>query len=291
MIIEHQFVIITGLSGAGKSHVLKTFEELGYFCIDNLPVLLITKFAEICTQPESNIKKVALLFDIREGIFFEDLFSELETLKSMDMSYSILFLEASNDVLIRRYSETRRKHPLSGSGTVLDSIQSERQKLRKALDSADHVIDTSSFNVHELKEHIFQVFSPIEEKSRMKININSFSYRYGIPPDSDLVFDVRFLPNPHYVEELRPYTGMDKKVEEYVLDFPMTKNFIKKTRNLIDFLIPAFLKEGRSYLTISFGCTGGKHRSVVTANSFCRVLLKKKYTEVSVTHRDIGWQR
>ena len=153
------------------------------------------------------------------------------------------------------------------------------------------MIDTTPLKVHELKERIFQAFSPIEEKSRMKITINSFSYRYGIPPDSDLVFDVRFLPNPHYVEELRPYTGMDKKVEEYVLDFPMTRNFINRTRKLIDLLIPAYIKEGRAYLTISFGCTGGKHRSVVIANQFCKVLLKKKYSEVTVTHRDIGWQR
>ena len=288
---DHQFVIITGISGAGKSHVLKTFEELGYFCIDNLPVLLITKFAEICQQTDSNIKRVALVIDIREGIFFDDLFNELDTLKNLGTPYSILFLEASDDVLLRRFSETRRKHPLSGSGTVLDSIQIERQKLRKILNSADHVIDTSPLNVHELKDRIFQAFSPIEKKSRMKITINSFSYRYGIPPDSDLVFDVRFLPNPHYVEDLRPYTGMDKKVEEYVLEFPLTKNFTNKSWKLIEFLIPAYIKEGRAYLTISFGCTGGKHRSVVIANEFCRILLKKKYTEVTVSHRDIGWHR
>ena len=288
---DHQFVIITGISGAGKSHVLKTFEELGYFCIDNLPVLLITKFAEICQQTDANIKRVALVIDIREGIFFDDLFNELDTLKNLGTPYSILFLEASDDVLLRRFSETRRKHPLSGSGTVLDSIQIERQKLRKILNSADHVIDTSPLNVHELKDRIFQAFSPIETKSRMKITINSFSYRYGIPPDSDLVFDVRFLPNPHYVEDLRPYTGMDKKVEEYVLEFPLTKNFTNKSWKLIEFLIPAYIKEGRAYLTISFGCTGGKHRSVVIANEFCRILLKKKYTDVTVSHRDIGWHR
>jgi UPF0042 nucleotide-binding protein len=280
------FVIITGLSGAGKSQAIKCLEDVGFFCVDNLPTMLIPKFAEVCTQTRGRLTRVALGIDIREGGFLNSLFEELEFLKNNKFSYEIVFLEARTDVLINRYSETRRKHPLSGHKSLQAAIEGERRKVAKLRRVADHIIDTSDFNIHQLKQRLEEIFSVSDGTRTLSVNVISFGYRYGAPAGVDMVFDTRFLPNPNYVPRLKERTGNHKKVTEYVLRSPASKQFVQKINDLLDFLVPEFKREGKSYLTIAFGCTGGRHRSVVLANLFGGHL-EKMGLHVSITHRDI----
>jgi UPF0042 nucleotide-binding protein len=280
------FVIVTGLSGAGKSLTLKNFEDLGYFCVDNLPTTLIPKFAEICLQLKDKIKRVALGIDIREGDFLDDLFSSLEELRKMGFTYQILFLEASNSILVRRYNETRRKHPLDKEGRgVLETIIQERKRIMGIKERADKIIDTTTLTPQEFKQVIFSSFKEARELDTMNVSLVSFGYKYGTPADADLVIDTRFLPNPHYVERLRPLTGNDPEVSRFVLKSSVTQKFLKKYFGLLKFLIPYYIREGKSYLTIAVGCTGGRHRSVIIVNKL-KKLLEKKYP-VKVQYRDI----
>jgi UPF0042 nucleotide-binding protein len=280
------FVIITGLSGAGKSTALKNFEDLGYFCVDNLPTTLIPKFAEICLQLKYKIKKVALGIDIREGDFLDDLFSSLEELGKMGFSHQILFLEASNSVLVRRYSETRRKHPLDKEGrSILEVIIKERKRLMGIKERADKIIDTTTLTPQEFKQVVFSSFREVPELDTMNVSLVAFGYKYGIPVDADLVIDTRFLPNPHYIEKLKPLTGNNPEVSRFVLKFSVTQKFLRKYSGLLKFLIPYYIKEGKSYLTIAVGCTGGRHRSVIVVNELNK-FLGKKYP-VKTQYRDI----
>ncbi|MFB0526013.1 MAG: RNase adapter RapZ [bacterium] len=281
------FVIVTGLSGAGRSTALKDFEDLGYFCVDNLPTTLIPKFAEICLQLKDKIKKVALGIDIREGDFLDDLFSSLEELNKMGFSHRILFLEASNSVLVRRYSETRRKHPLDREGrSMLEVIIQERKRLMGIKERADKIIDTTALTPQEFKRVIFSSFRTAPELDTMNVSLVSFGYKYGIPVDADLVIDSRFLPNPHYIERLRPLSGNDPEVSRFVLKSSVTQKFLRKYFGLLKFLIPYYIREGKSYLTIAVGCTGGRHRSVIIVNELKKFLEKKH--PVKTQYRDIG---
>ena len=281
------FIIVTGLSGAGRSTALKNFEDLGYFCVDNLPTTLIPKFAEICLQLKDKIKKVALGIDIREGDFLDDLFSSLEELGKMGFSHQILFLEASNTVLVRRYSETRRKHPLDREGrSMLEVIIKERKRLMGIKERADKIIDTTTLTPQEFKQVIFSSFRETPELDTMNVSLVSFGYKYGIPVDADLVIDTRFLPNPHYIERLKPLTGNDPEVSRFVLKSSVTQKFLRKYSGLLKFLIPYYIREGKSYLTIAVGCTGGRHRSVIIVNKL-KKFLEKKYP-VKTQYRDIG---
>lgn len=280
------FVIITGLSGAGKSTALKNFEDLGYFCVDNLPTTLIPKFAEICLQLKYKMKKVALGIDIREGDFLDDLFSSLEELGKMGFSHQILFLEASNSVLVRRYSETRRKHPLDKEGrSILEVIIKERKRLMGIKERADKIIDTTTLTPQEFKQVVFSSFREVPELDTMNVSLVAFGYKYGIPVDADLVIDTRFLPNPHYIEKLKPLTGNNPEVSRFVLKFSVTQKFLRKYSGLLKFLIPYYIREGKSYLTIAVGCTGGRHRSVIVVNELNK-FLGKKYP-VKTQYRDI----
>ena len=280
------FVIITGLSGAGKSQAIKCFEDLGFFCVDNLPTTLIPKFAEICEQSRDRLKRVALGIDIREGGFLDRFFDELEFLKNNQFSYEILFLEARTEALISRYSETRRKHPLVKHKSLPAALEGERRKLAKLRRAADHIIDTSDLNIHQLKQHLVKVFSTSGDSRPLSVSMLSFGYRYGVPAEVDMVFDVRFLPNPNYVPRLKESTGNHKKVVEYVLRSPTSRQFIEKLKDMLEFLLPQFKKEGKSYLTVAFGCTGGRHRSVVLANLFAEYLNEKGF-DTNIAHRDI----
>lgn len=285
-----RFVIITGLSGAGKSQAIKAFEDLDYYCIDNLPPKLIQKFVDLCIQSQGKMDKVAIVIDIRGGIFFYDLIEELKDLNMGEYSYEILFLDASDQVLIKRFKETRRKHPLAPSSLVSDGIKEERNKLKTIKEMADNIIDTSGLKPKELKEEIVKVYRDKEKQGKMLINILSFGFKHGIPLEGDLIFDVRFLPNPFYIEHLRPQSGKDKEVKEYVLGFPETMEFINKLEDMIDFLIPFYIKEGKYQLVIGIGCTGGQHRSVTISNHLYESL-KEKGHWVAINHRDVNKDR
>ncbi|MCK9275111.1 MAG: RNase adapter RapZ [Syntrophales bacterium] len=279
-------VIITGLSGSGKSTALRALEDIGFFCVDNLPVLLLPKFLDIQADVSGEISKVALVMDLREKSFLEKFVQTILKLQRKKYNIEILFLDASEEALLRRFSETRRSHPLSEKRTVLESIKVEREQLAQIKEMAHNIIDTSFFNVHELKEIVqTHYLHPLEGK-KLIINITSFGYRYGLPPDADIVFDVRFLPNPYFVKDLQNYNGNDQSVDQFVFKWDETKQFLSELLNMMSFLIPLFEKEGKAYLTISIGCTGGKHRSVVIANHLADFFLEKKYT-VNLNHRDI----
>jgi RNase adapter protein RapZ len=279
-----QLVILTGLSGSGKSTVLRAFEDMGYYCVDNLPVELIPIFAELHAAGEGDFARAALLVDAREGLQLEKLPGLLKHLRH---SYPIIlvYIEAHEDALLRRYSETRRPHPLGRDFSVRESLQHERALMEPIRKLADVVIDTSQFNVHELRHFIGERFKT-ESKRPLLVSLVSFGYKYGVPTDADLMFDVRFLPNPHFVPKLRPYTGKDAKVRRYIESFPQTGQFLTRMRGLLTYLIPHYIDEGKSYLTIAFGCTGGKHRSVMMAEWLEKALAKKGYA-TRVVHRDI----
>jgi UPF0042 nucleotide-binding protein len=280
---RHELVVITGMSGSGKASVLKAFEDLGYYCVDNLPVELIPRFAELSF--DSEVEKTALVVDIREGSQLKKLPSLLKSLKKT-VDTKIIFLEASDEVLIRRFSETRRPHPLGKSKTVPQAIAAEREALIAIRDAADFIIDTSKFNVHDLRAHSIEKFRHKRSDTAIAVSCVSFGYKHGVPQDCDLLFDVRFLPNPHFIPELRPFTGKHAKVARYVLSFPQTREFIQRISKLLIYLLPHYVREGKSYLTIGFGCTGGQHRSVMIAEAVRKRLAAAKY-DVSVTHRDL----
>jgi UPF0042 nucleotide-binding protein len=276
-------VIITGMSGSGKASVLKAFEDLGYYCVDNLPIGLIPRFADLAKQ-SSEIEKAALVADIREGEQLKRLPAIIRGLKKQ-VNTTVLFLEASDDVLLRRFSETRRPHPLGKDSTVQSALNQERQRLQPIRDMADLVVDSSRFNVHELRAHITAKFTEGSTDKDILISIVSFGYKTGVPSDVDLVFDVRFLPNPHFVPEFRPLTGRHPQVAKYIRSFPQTQEFINRISELLIYLIPHYIREGKSYLTIAFGCTGGQHRSVMIGEDVKKRLAKAGY-RVKVIHRD-----
>lgn len=282
-------VIVTGMSGAGKSTALKMLEDVGYFCVDNLPVPLIPKMADLLRVPGTEINKAALGVDIRSGQSFEELEKVLEELDSTGMQYEILFLESSDDVLIKRYKETRRFHPLAGNeGRVDQGIRMERQRIQFLRKRADYLIDTSHMLTRELKAELNKIFVQNKEYKNLYISVLSFGFKYGIPADADLVFDVRFLPNPYYIEELRPKSGNDKEVRDYVMQNEKAKVFLEKLSDMVEFLIPNYILEGKTQLVIGIGCTGGKHRSVTLANELFWVLSKNENYGVRIEHRDIG---
>lgn len=282
-----RFIIVTGLSGAGKSEATNTLEDMGYFCVDNLPPKLIKKFAEVCKQSQGSIDKVALVMDIRGGIFFDDLFESLSELSREQFRYEILFLDTSDEVLVKRFKEKRRSHPLAPGGRVITGIELERQKLREVKDKADVIIDTSKYAIKDLREEMARKFGDKEmPEKQMAITILSFGFKYGIPVDSDLVFDVRFIPNPFYIPELKPFSGNDEPVKNYVMDQIETQTFLEKANDMFEFLIPNYQKEGKRQLIISIGCTGGRHRSVAIANSIYETLHSNNH-DVYVEHRDI----
>lgn len=284
-----KLVIVTGLSGAGKSQAVRCLEDLGFFCVDNLPPALIPKFAELCAQAASRINKIALVVDIRGGEFFDTLFAVLADLDERGLGYEILFLEASNETLVRRFKESRRRHPLSIHGEVLEGIQEERSRLQELKGRANKIIDTSDMTVQQLKEEIALLFAGSADARGLYITVMSFGYKFGIPLDADLVFDVRFLPNPHYVPELRPQTGNDQAVCDYVFNSTLTADFMEKFTGFVEFLLPQYIKEGKTTLTIAIGCTGGKHRSVALSNRLSEILREKDY-RATVRHRDVGRQ-
>jgi len=281
-----RFVIVTGISGAGRSQAIKCMEDMGFFCVDNLPPALIPKFAEICVQNRGKIDKIALVIDIRGGELFNDLITSLNTLKELNLPYEILFLEASDEVLIKRYKETRRLHPLAPEGRLIKGIDEERRILKDIKNKANHIIDTSNLTPRQLKEEISKIFVSGRNFKGLIISIISFGFKYGIPIDCDLVFDVRFLPNPFYIESMKNLTGENDTVIDYVLGCKEAKVFLEKLIDLIEFLIPNYIKEGKSQLVIGIGCTGGKHRSVVIANYLYGNLLEKQHS-VIIDHRDI----
>lgn len=282
-----RFIIVTGLSGAGKSEATNALEDMGYFCVDNLPPKLIKKFAEVCKQSQGSIDKVALVMDIRGGIFFDDLFESLSELYREQFRYEILFLDTSDEVLVKRFKEKRRSHPLAPGGRVITGIELERQKLREVKDKADVIIDTSKYAIKDLREEMARKFGDKEmPEKQMAITILSFGFKYGIPVDSDLVFDVRFIPNPFYIPELKPFSGNDEPVKNYVMDQIETQTFLEKANDMFEFLIPNYQKEGKRQLIISIGCTGGRHRSVAIANSIYETLHSNNH-DVYVEHRDI----
>jgi RNase adapter protein RapZ len=279
-----QLVILTGLSGSGKSTVLRAFEDMGFYCVDNLPVELIPIFAELHSAGEGDFARAALLVDAREGPQLAKLPPLLKHLRR-DHPISLVFIEATDDALLRRYSETRRPHPLGKDFSVRESLRHERALMEPIRKLADVVIDSTQFNVHELRQFITERFKN-PDKRPLLVSVVSFGYRYGVPSDADLVFDVRFLPNPHFVPRLRQYTGKDPKVRQYIRSFPQTGEFLRRIEGLLSYLIPHYIREGKSYLTIAFGCTGGKHRSVMLAESISKSLARHGYS-VKTIHRDI----
>jgi UPF0042 nucleotide-binding protein len=279
-----ELVIITGMSGSGKASALKAFEDLGYYCVDNLPVELIPRFAELAVQ-SAEIHRTALVVDVREGAQLDQLPGILKSIKRM-IPTKVIFLESSDAALLRRFSETRRPHPLGTNAPVKSSLAAERGHLKPIRAIADLVIDTSKFNVHELRAHLTDRFQKQSAGKNILVSCVSFGFKHGVPEDADLVFDVRFLPNPHFVPEFRPLTGRHPKVAKYIRSFPQTQEFVKRISELLVYLLPHYIQEGKSYLTISFGCTGGQHRSVMIAEEVGKGLRKAGY-RVKVVHRDI----
>ncbi len=281
-----RFVIVTGLSGAGKSQVVKCLEDLGFFCVDNLPPSLIPKFAEICFQSRGKMDKIALIIDIRGGELFKDIFPGLAAIKEAGFAYEILFLEASDDVLIKRFKESRRNHPLAPEGRLIRAIKEERTILQDIKSQASHIIDTSTLTPRQLKEEIASIFVEGKTYEGLIISIISFGFKYGIPIDCDLVFDVRFIPNPYYISSMKKLTGKHEAVKDFVLKSKETIEFTEKLSGMLEFLIPNYIKEGKSQLVIGIGCTGGRHRSVAIADSVYKILMEKQH-RVVIEHRDI----
>jgi UPF0042 nucleotide-binding protein len=279
-----QLVILTGISGSGKSTVLRAFEDMGFYCVDNMPVELIPIFAELHAAGEGDFDRAALLVDAREGRQLQKLPGLLTHLRK-DHPISLVFIEAHDDALLRRYSETRRPHPLGKDYSVRESLLHERELMAPIRRLADVVIDSTQFNVHELRSFITRRFKSLD-RSPMLISVVSFGYKFGVPNDADLIFDVRFLPNPHFVPALRKYTGRDAKVRRFIRSFPQTGEFLRRMESLLAYLMPHYIEEGKSYLTVAFGCTGGRHRSVMLAEEIKKALEKRKYA-TKVIHRDI----
>lgn len=282
-----KFVILTGMSGAGKSTALKMLEDMGYFCVDNLPIALIEKFAELADMPGSETQKVAVGIDIRSGQRLEGLQGVLENLRENGKQFQILYLDSTDEVLVKRYKETRRTHPLSGGERVDRGIAEERVRMEFLKKQADYILDTSNMLTRELKAELEKIFVQNQSYRNLFITIVSFGFKYGIPTDSDLVFDVRFLPNPYYVEGLRAKTGNDKEIQDFVMKYKEANEFLDKLEDMLRFLIPNYIAEGKTQLVISVGCTGGKHRSVTLANALYHRLENEKEFGIKIEHRDI----
>lgn len=283
-----RLVIVTGMSGAGKTTALKMLEDMGYFCVDNLPIPLLPRFVEMFGAPGEEVKNIALGIDVRGGQDFGGLQEVLDELDGKKVNFEILFLDAQDDVLIKRYKETRRQHPLSGSGRVDTGIAKEREKIMFLKMRATYILDTSRMLTRELKLELEKIFVKGESFCNLYITVMSFGFKYGIPQDSDLVFDVRFLPNPYYIDELREKTGNEPEVQDYVMENDKAQVFLDKLTDMIDFLIPNYILEGKNQLVIAIGCTGGKHRSVTLANALYRELDRQENYGVRIEHRDIG---
>lgn len=283
-----RFVVVTGMSGGGKRTALKLLEDAGFYCVDNLPVSLVEKFVELIAMPGSEISKVALGLDVRADQNFTDATRILEQLKEKGYKFEILFMDSDDTALIKRYKETRRVHPLAADGRVEDGIHKERKILETIRKNSDYVIDTSNLLVRELKEELDRIFVQNEEYNSLMVTVMSFGFKHGIPADADLVFDVRFLPNPYYIDELRPKSGNDREVREYVMNNDKAREFLAKLTDMIEFLIPNYVQEGKTQLVIGIGCTGGKHRSVTLANELYETLQKNDNYGIRIEHRDIG---
>ena len=282
-----RIVIVTGISGAGKSTALKMLEDAGYFCVDNLPVPLLPKFMEMLILPGSEYTKVGLGIDIRSSQKFGQLRETLETLRKKDVKFEILFLDASDEALIKRYKETRRSHPLAGDGRVDKGIDEERRRTIFLKQQADYIIDTSQMLTRELRSEILKIFVENKNYKNLYVTILSFGFKYGIPGDADLVFDVRFLPNPYYIQDLRPMSGNDAPVRDYVMSSETARKFLDKLVDMVQFLIPNYVAEGKNQLVIGIGCTGGKHRSVTLANPLYYALEQEEGYGLKIEHRDI----
>lgn len=282
-----RIVIVTGISGAGKSTALKMLEDAGYFCVDNLPVPLLPKFMEMLILPGSEYTKVGLGIDIRSSQKFGQLRETLETLRKKDVKFEILFLDASDEALIKRYKETRRSHPLAGDGRVDKGIDEERRRTIFLKQQADYIIDTSQMLTRELRSEILKIFVENKNYKNLYVMILSFGFKYGIPGDADLVFDVRFLPNPYYIQDLRPMSGNDAPVRDYVMSSETARKFLDKLVDMVQFLIPNYVAEGKNQLVIGIGCTGGKHRSVTLANALYYALEQEEGYGLKIEHRDI----
>lgn len=283
-----KFVIVTGMSGAGKSTALKMLEDMGYFCVDNLPIALLPKFAELAHAPGSDISQVAVGVDIRNGRSLDEMASVLENLKASGVAYQILYLEASDEVLVKRYKETRRAHPLAKEGRVEDGIRLEREKLLYLKENATYILDTSQLLTRELKKALEQILAGEKNFKNLMITVLSFGFKYGIPSDCDLVFDVRFLPNPYYVDGLKYKTGNDAEVQNFVMGYELSHTFLDKLVDMLNFLIPNYILEGKNQLVIGIGCTGGKHRSVTLANKLFEALSDRSEYGVRLEHRDVS---
>ncbi|MCK9229807.1 MAG: RNase adapter RapZ [Syntrophales bacterium] len=279
-------VIITGLSGSGKSTALRALEDIGFFCVDNLPAALLPKLLELQVGSSGEITKVALVMDLREKTFLETFLAIVSKLKKKCYPIEILFLDSSDERLLNRFSETRRAHPLFTGGSLLESIKAERREMMPIKEMANNVVDTSLYTIHELKELVQRYYLDTLKGKKLTVNLISFGYRYGLPSDADLVFDVRFLPNPYFIASLREYTGNDPEVEEWVMKWDDTRKFLDSLFDMLSFLIPLFEKEGKAYLTIATGCTGGKHRSVAVTNKIARFMKEKGYG-TNLSHRDV----
>ena len=280
------FVVITGLSGAGKSYAIKSFEDMGYFCVDNLPTTLIPTFADLTARSTQAVRRVALGVDVREGEYLSHLLDALAELRARGHRVEVLFLEATDEALVRRYSETRRRHPLAHDGSVLDAIRAERKALSHMREVADRVLDTSALTVHRLKDRLVELYGAPTARPGLATALVSFGFKHGTPYDADLVFDVRFLPNPHFVEALRPLDGRDARVSGFVLEPAEAQELLRHLANFLKFLLPLYEREGKAYLTIAVGCTGGRHRSVVLVEELKRVLEGLGYVP-TVVHRDL----
>ena len=280
------FVVLTGMSGAGKSFAIKCLEDMGFFCVDNLPTTLIPTFADLVARSQHTPPRVALGVDVRAGEYLTHLIEAIEALRARDHQVEVLFLEASDETLVRRYHETRRRHPLAGEGQVLDGIRAERRALADLREIADRIIDTSGLNVHQFKDQLVGLYGAPGARTGLAPALISFGFKHGIPIDADLVFDVRFLPNPHFVPGLRPLDGRDPRVSEFIFKHEESRELLRRVQHLLDFLLPAYQREGKAYLTIAVGCTGGRHRSVSVVEELRR-WLEERGLPPSVVHRDI----
>lgn len=286
---DGRFIVITGLSGSGKSQAIRALEDLGYFCVDNLPTMLIPTLAELSVREGSDLPKVAIVVDVREGAFLSQFPRVWRRLTQMPrLRPSLIFLEASHAALVRRFSETRRPHPLAGNRSVSEGLTDERRQLRRIRQMADEIVDTTDLTVHELRARFMSLARVRVQRTPLIVTLLSFGFKHGLPLDADLVFDVRFLPNPHFVPSLKPLTGRDRRVVRFMLRHEATKQFMEKLTDLLKFLVPQYVSEGKSYLTIAIGCTGGQHRSVMLAEALRPVVAAQPGVRVRVRHRDMG---
>ena len=283
-----RFVIVTGMSGGGKKTAMRMLEDIGFYCVDNLPVDLIEKFVELLSAPGGEITKVALGVDVRANVGFEKVPSILKNLKELGYPLEILYMEASDEALLKRYKESRRKHPLSPDGRIEEGIRKEREILNNIKEQADYIMDSSKLLTRDLQAEIDRIFVKDEGYKSLMVNVMSFGFKHGMPQDADLVFDVRFLPNPYYIDELKHYSGNDAPVSDYVMSFPEATEFLDKLTDMVEFLMPNYVKEGKYQLVIAIGCTGGKHRSVTLANKLYERLKDEKGYGITLTHRDIN---